>query len=140
MKVDIRLVNPMLRSRDDLFSRVARCLAEAAILSNRALIADRKAQGKPLPSIYSGIVRYQNEVPGKPDECVDIPTIIQRGHGDCLHLSCWRVAELREKGEKARIIITRQRSKITPNKRIFHVLVRRGDGSKEDPSKLLGMR
>ena len=138
MKIDVRLYNPELRTRDDLFSRAARCVAEAAILSNRALIRARKEAGKPLPLLYDTGVLYKNEEPGRPDECLDIPKILIQGHGDCLHLSCWRVAELRERGEKAKIIITRKRSK-NGQKRVFHVLVRRGNGKKEDPSKLLGM-
>ena len=138
MKIDLRLANPLLRRDEALFSRCARLCCEAAILSNRALIHRAKEIGKPIPLLYQSGVVYENEPPDMVDECVDIPTILERGSGDCMHLCCWRVAELREMGEKrARIALTwKVKGK---NKRIFHVIVRRGNGSLEDPSKLLGM-
>jgi len=144
VKLDVRLANPLLKSRDDLFSRCVRLCAEAAVLSNRALIHEAKMRGSPLPRLFSGVVIYENEPENQVDELVDIPTLIKRGHGDCLHLSAWRVAELREDGEaRARIVVSRQRKFLKPGAsapaRIFHVLVRRGNGTKEDPSKILGM-
>lgn len=137
MKVDARFENPLLQTRDDLFSRCVRLLAESCVLSNRALLSEQRALGRPIPELYKSGVRYQNEPMGRPDELVDIPTILLRRWGDCLHLCCWRVAELREAGEsKARIRIKRKRS---GQRRIFHVQVRRANGTVEDPSKLLGM-
>ncbi len=138
MQVDVRLSNPYLKSRDSLFSRVARAIAEAVILSNRAYLEEKAREGRPVPPLYRSGVYYQNEPEGLPDEALDIPAIMRQGHGDCLHLSAWRVAELRNAGEKkARIAVTRKR--LGRGKRLFHVLVRRGNGKLEDPSKRLGM-
>lgn len=137
MNADIRFRNPLLKVRDDLFERVARILGEAAILSNRTLIREAKEAGKPIPPLYKSGVVYQNEAPGRPDQLVDIPVIMARGWGDCWMLSAWRVAELREQGERARLKVKRKR--LRNGKRVFHVLVRRGSGKPEDPSKILGM-
>lgn len=137
MRINLRLSNPLLKTDDSLFSRCVRLTCEAAILSNRALIKECKRTGKPVPPLYKAGVVYENEPEGQPDECLDIPKIGRQGHGDCLHLSCWRVAELREGGEKAKIRLTwKHRDDGT---RVFHVLVRRANGSIEDPSKRLGM-
>lgn len=140
MKVNVRLDNPLLKTDDALFSRCVRLVAESAVLSNRALLREAKRKGKPIPPLFKSGVRYENEPPGMVDECLDIPKILRQGHGDCLHLSAWRVAELREQGEKrARIRVTFKKSRLNPKKRIFHVLVRRGSGLIEDPSEILGM-
>jgi hypothetical protein len=53
--------------------------------------------------------------------------------GDCEDLAAYRVAELCEHGEDAKI-------RLTLKGRTWHVTVRRADGSIEDPSKRLGMR
>ena len=154
----------MLRQDSALFSRVARSLIEGAILSNRAYLRRRAEMGRPVPLLYAAGVWYEDEPHDRPDELLDIPAILdhkQRGVGaDCMHLSAWRVAELREladpsyrkllskagwtnipKGNKdARIRLTWKKNpnpKAQP-KRIFHVQVRRG-GVVEDPSKRLGM-
>lgn len=137
MRINVRLSNPLLKHNDALFSRCVRLMCEAAILSNRALIQECSRAGKPVPPLYRAGVQYQNEPEGIPDECLDIPKIARQGHGDCFHLSCWLVAELREKGEKATIRLTWKRR--DDGTRLFHVLVRRGNGKIEDPSKKLGM-
>ena len=137
MKVNVRLSNPALAARDDLFARAVRILCEAAVLSNRIYIREHKP-----PALYQSGVVYQNEPLGPPDELLDIPAILAKKWGDCMHLCCWRVAELRERGEKARIAFVWRRypaSSKNPNLRLFHVIVRRGDGKLEDPSRKLGM-
>lgn len=86
--------------------------------------------------LYDSGVTYADE-PGT-ERIQDALTTMVRGTGDCAHLCAWRVAELREAGEDARI-----RIKWFPVKwngqRTYHVQVRRGDGTIEDPSKILGM-
>lgn len=136
MQINVRLTNPILKKRDDIFARAVRILCEAAIFSNRVYIREFK----PAP-LYASGVRYKNEPIGLPDELLDIPTIVSRGWGDCMHLCCWRVAELREQGEKARIaFVWKHLKQPEGNKlRLFHVIVRRGDGKLEDPSRKLGM-
>lgn len=56
----------------------------------------------------------------------------ERGQGDCEDLACYRAAELILAGERARAIAQRTRAG-------WHIVVRRGDGTIEDPSKILGM-
>lgn len=136
MKLDVRLTSALLAD-DELFSRIARCLAEAAIISNRALIRSRKAAGKPLPAVYQAGIVWKK--PPDSEDMVDIPTILRRGWGHCLHVSCWRAAELREQGINATIHITRQRLGADKKGRLFHVLLRLPGGKTECPSKILGM-
>lgn len=137
MQVDVRLTNQAFKSSDANFARAARMLCELAIFSNRLYIADCKAKGAPVLPLYSSGIHYENEPPGRPDELVDIPTILRRKWGDCMHLCCWRVAELREAGKPADIGLVWNRQ---PNGgRLFHVIVRLNDGALEDPSRKLGM-
>jgi len=87
------------------------------------------------PKLYESGVRYQNE---KEELGLDIPSILKKKGSDCLNLCCWRVAELRQAGQKnARLRII---WKENPNGfRLFHVQVRHANGKIEDPSRLLGM-
>jgi hypothetical protein len=66
----------------------------------------------------------------------DIGRILERGSGDCDNLACWRVAELRQGGVKARPFLIWRK---TGGGTTYHALVRHEDGSSEDPSRLLGM-
>lgn len=85
------------------------------------------------PPIYRSGVRYQRE-PRRIRECwKTIPAVLADGHGDCEDLACWRAAELCLQGEPAYPYIYRTKSGG------WHVVVRRGDGSLEDPSRALGM-
>ena len=92
-----------------------------------------------VPGIYDSGVRYKPEPNGTIEEFAAIPVVLERGWGDCDDLAPWRVAELREQGEKAKIRI--QWKALPPHigGRLFHIVVRRQDGSIEDPSALLGM-
>ncbi len=92
-----------------------------------------------LPPVYKAGVRYRRE------KCVDVecsqrfedwqvPSVVmQLGWGDCEDLAAWRAAELRLQGEKARAV---PRS-VRPG--LVHIVVRRGNGKIEDPSRILGM-
>lgn len=71
---------------------------------------------------------------------VDAETLASRNYqGDCAHLSVYRCAELRLAGEFATCRISCKRSKRRRNRWLFHVTVRRADGTIEDPSRILGM-
>ena len=60
--------------------------------------------------------------------------------GDCKVLACWRAAELQLAGEHAIAFPRIKRQTIGRRWRnIAHILVRRGNGAIEDPSRLLGM-
>lgn len=96
------------------------------------------------PDIYDSGVEYQREPPGQ-EEWQTIPAMLKSGHGDCEDLAAWRVAELQIRGdsengtgpENARIIT--KTKKLPDGRLLIHVLVRRADGSIEDPSLRLGM-
>lgn len=132
MRVTCAFASAQLRTDDLAFSRVVRALTEVGVYVNRLhLRANRKA-----PSLYDAGIVYRAEPPGV-EELVDIPALLRRGHGDCMQLVAWRVAELREQGERASVALTRP--KRSHNRRYFHVVVRRANGKTEDPSRLLGM-
>jgi len=88
-----------------------------------------------VPPLFESGVRYRRERGANhwrtPKE------VLAAGNGDCEDLAAWRVAELRESGadRKAYCMI---RHGGRPG--LWHILVRRGDGRVEDPSKVLGMK
>jgi hypothetical protein len=89
------------------------------------------------PWLYESGVRYEEE-PLDRDEWQDIPETLARRVGDCEDLACWRLAELRVRsGEDARPFV---KHTVLGDRTIYHVAVRRADGSVEDPSRVLGMR
>lgn len=89
--------------------------------------------GEPFPLLYDSGVVYQREPPGSEVWQTPYHAMGTRG-ADCEDLSCWRSAELWAQGETdARPTVKR----ISP--RLRHILVRRADGTIEDPSLILGM-
>jgi len=125
----------MRRSR--YLAVAARFVLEGLIQLNLMYLKARVASGNPVPDIYKAGVRYQNEPDNGEEEFADIPTVLSRGWGDCDDLAPWAVAQYRLRGEKATIRMTWKT--LSSGGRLFHVQVRRGDGSIEDPSALLGM-
>jgi len=115
------------------FARVCTELLNLVVDVNRGLIRTGA-----VPPLYTSGVQYVEEPPDV-DSFVDASTVLKRGAGDCAHLAAWRVAELLELGEPAKV-----RIKWAPENprgpRAFHAEVRRADGTTEDPSKTLGMR
>ena len=113
------------------FAAVVQGVLKVVVTQNRGQVR------KGLPSLYRSGVRYREEPPDD-DTFRDGESTLDRGHGDCAHLCAWRVAELQEAGEPAKI-----RIKWGPLRegapRMFHVQIRRADGSIEDPSRILGM-
>lgn len=85
------------------------------------------------PSVYE----WGHYVPERAtEEWLPIPFLLARGgEGDCEDLAAARAAELRVSGEDpgARAVAYRSRPKT------WHAVVRRGDGTVEDPSLVLGM-
>jgi hypothetical protein len=127
-------------------------LLEALAAWNTDLLRHEAEQGRPLPSMYelgrAGRMRYERErshsvargghiVTEGREEWLDAPEIIARGKGDCEDLACWRVGELRAQGVPARVTFS---IRSRPHGRLFHIIVERGDGQLEDPSRALGMR
>ena len=89
-----------------------------------------------VPALYTSGVFYRRSPPFRQEErWLTIPEVQRLGAGDCKHLAAWRSAELVASGEDARarpeIYLVR------PG--LWHVVVRRGDGTIEDLSKNLGM-
>lgn len=131
--IQIQIASPQLRRHAKPFAEMVRKLLEALVSVNRlALRSDRR-----IPPLYSSGVRYMREAPGV-ETFRDLYIVLAKGGGDCAHLAAWRVAELQEAGENASLRIQWKVTRRGP--RLFHVLVRRGDKSIEDPSKLLGMK
>lgn len=97
------------------------------------------AGGLPRVPLYQSGVRYQRERPRRPglpepQEWLDALSVYRKRHGDCEDLTAWRVAELRKRGIAASPLIELR------NGGYYHALVQLPDGTKEDPSKRLGMR
>lgn len=96
----------------------------------------------PVPPLYRSGVRYLERVPCVDGECwQDAALTYKTQAGNCKELSSWRVAELIIAGEDARhrvtrTSVTREHDGIVVT---YHVTVRRGNGTIEDPSRLLGM-
>jgi len=90
-----------------------------------------------IPSFQKGLkhgIRWRPEPPG--DEHFDhAKEVLRRGWGDCDDLAPWHAASLRHSGEDkhARAIVKRS----GPSR--WHAVVRRGDGSIDDPSLRAGM-
>ena len=85
-----------------------------------------------LPPLYSSGVRYVRE---QSTERWQMPSeTYARKAGDCEDLAVWRVAELRQAGEPAKLYLRRS------GPRLWHAMVKRADGTLEDPSKKLGMK
>jgi len=87
------------------------------------------------PSMYeAGVVHYQREKRGH-EEWQTARDMMRTHQGDCEDLAAWRAAELRASGvDKAATAIIKR-----IHTGLIHCLVRRGDGTIEDPSKRLGM-
>lgn len=92
------------------------------------------------PSLYRAGLRYLRDVDNRSQALPDaelwltIPDTIAAGGADCKVLSAYRVAELRERGElDARCHVVQ----VGPSS--WHVIVKRADGTTEDPSRRLGM-
>jgi hypothetical protein len=101
-------------------------LLEGLIARNR-----RQMRRGGIPPLYQSGIKYREEQPGKED-WLTAKEGLEKGILDCEDLTGYRIAELRETGEnKARPRIV----KTGPT--TYHAIVQRGDGSMEDPTKVL---
>jgi hypothetical protein len=121
-------------TRSKVFAVVIRFILRALVMVDQLYLRLHPQT----PSLYQSGVRYQEEPDDGIEEFASIPAMYARGWGDCDDLAPARVAELRMRGEKASIRV-QWRSR-PGGRKLYHVLVRRGDGSIEDPSAKLGMR
>lgn len=109
-------------------------LVDALVESNLAWL-DLHEQETPL--LYQSGVRYVEDDAFFERQWWDLPRIMKEGLADCKGLAAWRAAELVNAGVPARIVVV---DRDVPGMRLFHVLVQRDDdGSREDPSRALGM-
>ena len=94
---------------------------------------------KPRAPLYESGVRYQQEKRGpdgmRREEWLIVGELYRRGVGDCEDLGCARAGELQVQGERAYARAFPRRDR----KPGWHIKVVRGDGSIEDPSRILGM-
>lgn len=91
-----------------------------------------------LPSIYD--VAPQYHFPKGEEQWKDIDSLLRVRSGDCKDLVAWRLAELWKQGRTdaaPKSTIDRGRN---PQDILFHVFIVFGDGTTEDPSRLLGMK
>lgn len=117
-----------------LLALVIREALEAVIMTNRLYLRTHT-----VPALYESGVRYEEEPAGQPyEEFASTPVVLAKGWGDCDDLVCWRIAELRNAGENAKVRLKWQFDPLR-GARMYHVLVRRANGQVEDPSKRLGM-
>lgn len=106
---------------------------ESVVRSNTPMIRSGKIPTA-ATAIKSGKVEWQPEPPG--DEHFDLPsTMLKRGWGDCDDLAPWHAASLRASGVDPGACAIVKKS--GPQR--WHAIVRRSDGSIEDPSKAAGM-
>lgn len=113
-------------------SSAPRAVMLAELVQALARCNARLVSGGSIPPLYRSGVRYRRER-GR-EEWRDAPEVARSGYGDCEDLAAYRVGELLAAGEAARAHVYRA----APG--LWHVVVKRGDGSIEDPSRKLGMR
>ncbi len=117
-------------------SRKMQALCKLLDVLHEANVQWLNAGGK-APKLYDSGIKYVEEELGK-DQWQDIPETVKRGSGDCEDLASYRVSELRAAGEAANHAIE-HRYNADEDIVLYHILVRRADGSIEDPSCKLGM-
>jgi hypothetical protein len=95
---------------------------------------------RPLAPIYQAGVRYAREpmcrLNGKERLCEEWLTaheVVERGQGDCDDLGPWLAAQRRLEGD------AKAQAFAKPSPAGWHIVVRLGDGTIEDPSAKLGM-
>lgn len=109
---------------------IAACLAALCTLNTLYL-----RQHPSTPALAASGVRYRRETPWEREQFLSIPAVLDRGYGDCDDLACWRVAELHASGVDPHA----RPELVAISPRVLHIVVRRGNGYVEDPSRQLGM-
>jgi len=130
-------------NRSHTLGLVIKNLLDAQVANNRLYLQLHSR----VPALYASGVRYENEplwtFQDMPvEEFALIPVVLARGWGDCDDLSPWRCGELQHHGERAKIRVQWKRPTLAngkKGKKYFHIVVRRANGTIEDPSAKLGM-
>jgi hypothetical protein len=111
-------------------------LTEALASINLRFLRHMVRIGRQVPPLYGTGVRYGAQKMGR-DRWQDIPRLLITGAGACEDLAAWRAAELRMFGEAAPIDV--ETFQMRDGSVIYHVVIKRANGSREDPSAALGM-
>jgi hypothetical protein len=105
--------------------------AESLTALNYQLMRVAADNGAEFPLLYDSGIVYRREPPGR-EWWESALELVALGEGDCEDLAAYRAAELRyREGDPARVRIYRTR------RQTFHAIVERGDGTFEDPSRVL---
>lgn len=127
-----------------VFGTVIKALLDAQVRNNLLYLSLHRG----VPALYASGVRYKAEPVGQnfnglpAEEFALIPVVLARRFGDCDDLAPWRVSELIRGGERAKIRVqwrARKNRDGSSGRKFFHIVVRRANGTIEDPSALLGM-
>lgn len=105
---------------------------EAVTRLNESMLADKQ-----VPTFEDGLkegIRWKPEPPGA-EHFDHAGVVLGRKWGDCDDLAPWHAASLRHTGEDPEATAIVRRS----GPRRWHAVVRRGDGSIDDPSRAAGM-
>lgn len=106
----------------------------AHALEGLARVAAEEIAENSLPPLYRSGIRYEREPRGS-EEWLTPLQMLERGVSDCEDIAAYRVGELRASGADPGAVVTIVRT----GPRTLHAVVRRSDGSIEDPSRVLGM-
>jgi len=106
----------------------------AALVGLTAFNAEWLRAHPSAPTLYESGVRYQREPRGN-ERWQVLPDLLRTKRGDCEDLAAARAAELQVSGEDPDAVAVARA--VRPG--LWHIVVARGDGTTEDPSKVLGM-
>lgn len=105
---------------------------------NESLMRDWSSAGYHVPSVYElaavAGLRYKPEPPGQ-EWWQTFLDNLERDDGDCEDLAMHQAAWYRHTGEDPQAKATSKRT----GRRMYHAIVKRGDGTIEDPSMPLGL-
>jgi len=117
-------------------SEVSAPILNAALESVTRLNQSMLKQDK-IPTFKDGLkegIRWRPEPPGE-EHFDHAGVVLRRKWGDCDDLAPWQAASLRHTGEDPNATAVVRRS----GPKRWHAIVRRGDGSIDDPSRAAGM-
>jgi len=106
------------------------CAAEGLTALNYKLMHTASVGGGGFPALYDSGIVYRREPIGS-EAWQNATELLRTGEGDCEDLAGYRAAELRMQGEPAMVAI------VLTRRGTYHAVVRHGDGTIEDPSKIL---
>ncbi len=126
----------------DFSTPLARELGEATLEDYLSTLVRRNVrllQAYPaIPPLYQAGIRYQHEPPGV-EKWQAIDRMLVTKLADCEDLACALAAELivRRGDKKAKPVLTSR--PMGNSARMYHIRTQHGDGTIEDPSRVLGM-